>query len=253
MAAFLGRAVVGNMRGFVFACSRLDAQSAQGLPALDAVLKSLSADYYWPLLEELEPKLGIYRPLVETARDLAGVIFRHAGGQKATPTVIVHRDIVQGLAKTFEILEYAGFLAKREASRAMRSGGRGPRYALNLANLLEIIPKARLTRVMYDGWMMPGRELPIDIQPGGVIRLEQPRPEIDEDLRVLNLPIDNLVRSRTYPYGLTDLKLLQLKEAGFQTIGDLAGATQEDLRKVPSIASAWAERIQNIVGQAVWM
>ncbi len=254
VGAFLGRAVVGNMRGFVSACSRLEAQAQLGLPALGDVLKLLAADYYWPLLEELEPKLGIYRPLVETARQVADILFRHAASQNRVPTIIVHREIVQSLAKTFEILEYAGFISKREASRAMRSGGRGPRYALNLANLLEHIPQARLTRTVFKEWLTPNPDQPTDIQvSAGIIKVTQPLPLDDADLEVLSLPIDRLLKSNIYPYGLKDVKLSELKAAGFSTVGDLAQAADSSLREVPGVGEKWVARIRSVVGQAVWM
>lgn len=254
VSAFLGRAVVGNMRGFVSACSRLEAQSQVGLPALESVLKLLASDYYWPLLEELEPKLGIYEPLVATARHLAEAIFRHAAAQNRVPTVIVHREIVQGLAKTFEILEYAGFISKREASRAMRSGGRGPRYVLNLATLLEHIPQARLTRGVFNEWLNPNPEQPTDIHvSSNVVKIVQPQPLVEGELKVLSLPTDKLRKSNIYPYGLTDLKVVELTQAGFTTVGALASATPEALMRVPGIREKWVTRIQSIVGQAVWM
>ena len=225
VASFLGRSVVGNMRGFVFACTRLQGQSQQGFPALDSVLKGLAAEYYWPLLEELEPKLGIYRPLVETSRELADIIFKHVASQESGTTVIIHRDIVQRLAKTFEILEYAGFIAKREASRALRSGGRGPRFALNLANLLEVTPKARLTKSLFEAWQSSEPDQFTEIHnSGNIISIAQPLPAEDSDLQILALSIEKLIQGRTYPYGLTEAKIAQLQMAGFNTIGDLAEA-----------------------------
>lgn len=254
VSAFLGRTVVGNMRGFVSACSRLDSQSQIGLPTLESVLKLLASDYYWPLLEELEPKLGIYEPLVETARQLAEVVFRLAAQQNRVPTVIVHRELVQSLGKTFEILEYAGFISKREASRAMRSGGRGPRYVLNLANLLEHIQPARLTRGVFTDWLNPNPEQPTDIHvSSNVIKITQPQPLVDGELKVLALPTDRLLKSNIYPYGLTEVKLLELTQAGFTTVGALASATPSELMKVPGVGEKWVARIQSVVGQAVWM
>ena len=253
VATFLGRTVVGNMRGFVTACGKLQDAKGAGLPAFESVLKELASDYYWPLLEELEPKLGIYQPLVETSRQLAESIFRHAAAQKST-TVIVHRDIVQRLAKVFEILEYAGFLSKREASRAMRSGGRGPRYTLNLANLLEYIQPSRLTRDVFFEWQNPSPEQPTDIHiNSGVVDMEQPLPLPDGKLQVFDLPIEKLQKSNVYPYGLTSERIRHLKKGGFKTIGELADATDQELLAVDKIGDAWLERIRSVVGQAVWM
>ncbi len=254
VALFLGRSVVGNMRGFIFACSKLDAQDTIGLPAIEAVLKSLSSDYYWPLLEEIEPKLGIYQPLVAASRNLAEEIFKHAASQNRVPTVIIHRDIVQSLSKVFEILEYAGFMSKREASRAMRSGGRGPRYALNLATLLEYIYQARLTRDVFRDWINTTSDQPTDIHSSsGVIATVQPPPSANEELAVLFLPIDKLEKSTTYPYGITNQRIIELKAAGFNTIGDLADASDDELKSVNTIGDKWLQRIRSVVGQAVWM
>lgn len=253
-ASFLGRTVVGNMRGFVIACGKLEAVNTTGLPALEAVLKELASDYYWPLLEELEPKLGIYQPLVETSRQLADVLFRHAAAQNRSTTVIVHRDLVQKLAKVFEILEYAGFLSKREASRAMRSGGRGPRFSLNLANLLEFTQPSRLTRDVFNEWQNPNPEQPSDIHiSSGIIDIDQPLPLADGELLILDLPIDKLQKSNVYPYGLTEGKIAQLSKSGFISIGQLADATDAELKAVDSIGDQWVERIRSVVGQAVWM
>ncbi len=254
VAGFLGRTVVGNMRGFVFACGRLDSQEQIGYPSVELVLKSLAADYYYPLLEELEPKLGVYQPLVATARDLAEILFKHAATQKSVPTLIVHRDIVQSLSKVFEILEYVGFISKREASRAMRSGGRGPRYALNLATLLEQVSPARLTKELFAEWSTPNPDQPVDIHSSSnVIHLSQPVPAKQDELQVLLLPIEKLEQSYIYPYGLTALKLQELKAAGFTTIGELGAAQDEQLLDVPGIGNKWVDRIRSVVGQAVWM
>jgi hypothetical protein len=98
----------------------------------------LAGNYYWPLLDEIRPKLGIYEPMVATGKDVADFIFEDYGQRSNNPRdILVHRDIDERLAKPLQILEYAGFMSKREASRALKSGGRGARYALNLCNVLE--------------------------------------------------------------------------------------------------------------------
>ncbi len=254
VASFLGRTVVGNMRGFVIACIKLQKTEGFGLPALEATLKELASDYYWPLLEELEPKLGVYQPLVSVSRSLADVIFRHAANQNKSTTIIVHRDLVQKLSKVFEILEYVGFISKREGSRAMRSGGRGPRYALNLANLLELTQPSRLTRELFKDWQDPNPEQPSDIHiSSGIITLEQPNPLPEVELQVFNLDISRLAKGSIYPYGLTENRILELKAAGFETIGQLAEASDENLTAVSGIGEKWLERIRSVVGQSVWM
>jgi len=254
VANFLGRTVVGNMRAFVIACGKFQAVEGTGLPAMEVVLKELASDYYWPLLEELEPKLGVYQPLVATSRQLADILFRHAASQGKSTTVIVHRDIVQKLSKVFEILEYAGFLSKREASRAMRSGGRGPRFSLNLATLLEFTQPSRLTREVFYDWQVPNPEQPTDIHiTSGIIDVDQPLPLPEGELQVFDLPIEKLQKSNVYPYGLTDLRIQELRRFGFATIGRLAVASDAELKSVDSIADKWLDRIRSVVGQAVWM
>ncbi|MDD2711638.1 MAG: hypothetical protein PHU77_01860 [Simplicispira sp.] len=253
-ASFLGRTVVGNMRGFVIACIKMQKHDGYGLPALESTLKELASDYYWPLLEELEPKLGAYQPLVSVSKILADVIFRHAASQNKSTTVIVHRDLVQKLAKVFEILEYVGFISKREGSRAMRSGGRGPRYALNLANLLEFTQPSRLTRELFREWQDPNPEQPSDIHASsGIITLEQPIPIFEAELQVFDLDISRLAKSSAYPYGLTENRIQELKTAGFESIGQLADATDEKLMEVNGIGDKWLDRIRSVVGQSVWM
>lgn len=44
------------------------------------------------------------------------------------PSCLIHKRHVERLKKAFEMLEYLGIIAKREASRKLKSGGRGPRY-----------------------------------------------------------------------------------------------------------------------------
>lgn len=254
VASFLGRTVVGNMRGFVISCIKLEKLQGYGLPALESTLKELASDYYWPLLEELEPKLGVYQPLVSVSKSLADVIFRHAANQNRSTTIIVHRDLVQKLSKVFEILEYVGFISKREGSRAMRSGGRGPRYALNLANLLELTQPSRLTRDLFNEWQDLNPEQPSDIHASsGIITLEQPAPLSDSELQVFSLDISRLAKSSAYPYGLTDNRIQELRSAGFATIGQLAEASDEKLMAVNGIGDKWLDRIKSVVGQSVWM
>ncbi|MEX8506584.1 hypothetical protein [Leptothrix ochracea] len=254
VASFIGRTVVGNMRGFVIACGKLQSHEQKGLVGIETTLKEMASDYYWPLLEELEPKLGIYQPLVATSKTLAETIFKHAASQNKSTTVIIHKDIIQKLSKTFEILEYVGFISKRETSRAMRSGGRGPRFSLNLSTLLEIIQPSRLTREIFNEWQNPSPEQPSDIHiSSGIINIEQPKPIIDEDLKVFQLPVEKLLKSDAYPYGLTQTKVDELIHAEYSTIGQVADASDQELLKINGIGEKWLERIRSVVGQAVWM
>ncbi|MCK4259943.1 MAG: ATP-binding protein, partial [Halanaerobiales bacterium] len=77
VAIFLGRAVIGNVRAFIRACNfltQIRGNSQVSLLFLEKTLKNLASEYYWPLLEELEPKLGCYEPLVTPARELAEIL-----------------------------------------------------------------------------------------------------------------------------------------------------------------------------------
>ncbi|MGO4263980.1 hypothetical protein, partial [Lysobacter sp. TAB13] len=109
-ARILGRAVTGNLRSFVFACNNINESEAVGYPELTRCLLFLSADYFWPLLEEVAPKLGSYEVLVQPAQSIAQFIFNNCA-KKESSYCLVHRDIVQKQSKIFEILEYAGFFS----------------------------------------------------------------------------------------------------------------------------------------------
>jgi hypothetical protein len=258
-AGFLAQAVLGNMRGFVFACNTLKAECSDvrniGLPELGTVLLRLASNYYWPLLDEIEPKLGKYTPMVPLARQIAEIAFEEAGPKSRNPTDIsVHREIDEKLAKPMQILEYAGFISRREASRAMKSGGRGPRYALNLCNLLEKIPQARLTKELLDLWTAGPREEPVQYNKASKLAtLNLPELEDSSDLAIFGEPIHKLKKSNAYPYGLTPQKISALTKAGIHTIGELADASDSTLDAITSIGPAMVRRIRNVLGQAIWM
>jgi hypothetical protein len=103
-----------------------------GIPEINRCLLDMATDYCWPLMDEVAPKLAVYEPLVEPAREAFEALIsflkerqsQHRG--LAPDRVLIHRQIISNYAKLFEILEYLGFLARREASQAMKSGGRGP-------------------------------------------------------------------------------------------------------------------------------
>ena len=252
VAAFLGRTVVGNMRAFVFACNWLGEETKFGLPELRNVLIRLASDYYWPLLEEVAPKLGPYEPLVEPCREVAEAIFQHAASSGST-SVVIHRDIVQRLSKLFEILEYVGFISRREASRAMKSGGRGPRYCLNLATTLEVSRQARLTSELFGDWQERNADFSEIHVSSSVLKSQLPPIAEDADLSVFRLPVDSLAKSNAYPYGLTDGKMEIIKEAGYLTIGAVADAGDAELDNIEGIGEKTIERIRAVVNQAVWM
>lgn len=255
VAAFLGRAVLGNMRAFVFACNRLnDIQSSIGMPELTKCLIDLCAEYFWPLLEEVQPKLGRYEPLVETSKSLASAIFLVCAESK-TPSVIVHRDFFQRFSKPLEILEYAGFISRREASRALKKGGRGPRYAVNLANLLEVSSGARLTQDLFKQWLNIDRDDLAEIQRTSSVFDGIDMPPLPEykELGILESPITSLAKGPAYPYGLTPKRLHVLIEAKYLTIGQVASATDEALMALPWIKDATLPRIRAVLSQAIWM
>lgn len=252
LAAFLGRTVVGNMRAFVFACNWLAHREKFGLPDLREVLLQLSSEYYWPLLDEVAPKLGPYEPLIEPSRSLAEAVFTHAG-TVGTSSTVIHRDIVQRLGKLFEILEYVGFFSKREASRAMKSGGRGPRYSLNLAYLLEVSPKAQLTQDQFNLWLDGHTDFAEIHVTSNVIDINLPVIDANADLSVFQLSVTFLAKSKIYPYGLTDLKIEVLQHAGYTTIGATAEATDDDLLALDGIGQRTIERVRAVINQAVWM
>jgi hypothetical protein len=213
----------------------------------------LAASYYWPLLDEVKPKLGKYTPAVDAARDIAEILFREAARSTKT-SVLLHRHIVMQYAKPFEILEYAGFLAKREASRAMKSGGRGARYAVNLCSLLEQLSGSRLTSDLFDRWLTEKSD-PAEIHERSdhFRNVKVPLPNADADLAILDEDIDILKRSDAYPYGLTDNKIKHLKDAGFLKIRDLAVALDSELLEAKSVGPHAVKTIRSTVAQAVWM
>src|SRR5262249_43645273 len=95
VASFLAQAVLGNMRGFVFACNALRDATTQGekagLPDLGASLVRLASNYYWPLLEEIQPKLGKYELMIPPAQQIAETVFVECAQKPRSPRdIIVH-------------------------------------------------------------------------------------------------------------------------------------------------------------------
>lgn len=250
----LGRGVSGNMRAFIFACNFFEehGSSSVGYPEMTTAFLSIASNYFWPLLEEVAPKLGMYEPLVAPSEKIARHLF-DLSADKKTGYVLVHREIVQKFGKIFEILEYAGFISKRDASRAMKSGGRGTVYAVNLCNLLEAISGNRLT-VDLSRTLTNSKEVAeLHVSSNFVQGVELPALSEDADLRILDLNINMLEKSDIYPYGLTKNKIDKLKDAGFQTIGQLAEAKDHELLRIDTIGSKSLGRIRDVVYQAIWM
>ena len=259
IASFMAQATLGNMRGFVFACNALKARIVGrptiGLPELGSTLLDLSENYYWPLLEEIEPKLGMYEKMVETSRRVAEILFGEAAQKPRSPRdILIHKEIDGRLAKPLQILEYAGMLSKREASRAMKSGGRGARYTMNLCSLLEQTRGARLTRDLFDRWVSPDREEAIQLAKSSRLsEVALPQLPDSSEIRIFGEPIEVLKKSRAYPYGLSQQKIEALGHAGFTAVRDLADASDDQLDRVPSVGDVTVQRIRNVLGQAIWM
>lgn len=260
-ANLLGRAVVGNLRGFILACNRFDSKEKIGIPDVQQCMLDMASDYFWPLMEEVAPKLGIYEALVDPAREVMEAIVEHVTkpvkiGLRtiAQDRVLIHRQIVSQYLKIFEILEYLGFVAKREASRALKSGGRGPIYAINLCSLLESTPSRRLTSEMIEEWLQ-GNVEPADMHVASTTFQNIRLPTLPEEngLAILNKEIKVLGRSPAYPYGLTDPIIQRLSAAGMTTVGKLANATDDELDKIGYIGEAKIKVIREVVFQAIWM
>jgi len=254
-AGFLGQSVLGNMRAFVFLCNTIEEslEPSIGFNTLGQTLLKLATNYYWPLLEEVSPKLGKYTPMVEPARKIAETIFAECGANGGRRFALVHRDIISMLAKPFEILEYVGFFARRDVSRSLKSGGRGTRYALSPCILLESIQGRRLTAELFDRWRHD-REEPIEFHSRGKLGgITAPTLSNTADILILEEPIERLAKSNAYPYGLTDRMIATLNGAGISTVRDLDETPDDKLDALPWVGPATVRRIRNVIGQAVWM
>jgi hypothetical protein len=251
LAGFLGKSVLGNMRSFIFACNTLSEveEKSIGLASIGQTFVSLTNNYYWPLLDEVKPKLGKYEPMIEPSRAIAELLFR-----LGKTSVLVHREIVARLQKAFEILEYLGFIGKRESSRGMKSGGRGCRYALNLCMLFENVPGRRLTVDLFRTWGETNEE-PAEIHVKGTATSNIRMPVLVEgaELEILREPIEKLRKSQVYPYGLTERMIETLQQNGYTTVKLLSEASEEDLDKLPWVGLATVQRMKNVVGQAIWL
>ncbi|MER9546644.1 hypothetical protein NKI72_32250 [Mesorhizobium sp. M0437] len=259
-ANIIGRAVVGNMRGFILACNRFDTTVKISIPDVNTCLLALATDYYWPLMDEVAPKLGVYEPLINPAREVMEAIVDHAvrpshrQRTSAQDRVLVHRQLIAQFSKIFEVLEYLGFVARREASRALKSGGRGAVFALNLCNLLDKMPSQRLTIEAMEEWISGSGEIAeIHVSGQTFQSISLPPLAIEQGLAILLKPIQVLAKSPAYPYGLTPHKISLLVEANFLTVGQLAAATDYDLRQIHSVGKATVRRMRDVVFQAVWM
>lgn len=260
-ANLIGRSVVGNMRGFILACNRFADIEKVSVPEMNSRLINMAQDYYWPLMDEVAPKLGVYEPLIETAREIFERLIEHivkpvdAGSRSiAQDRVIIHRKIYTNFGKEFEILEYLGFFAKREASRGMKSGGRGPVFAINLCSILEQIPSKRLTFEMAEEWMAETSD-PSEVHVNGSLLegIEAPHLDTETALAILQKDISVLGKSSAYPYGLTEDKIDRLKANDINTVKDLTETSDERIQNIYMIGPATVDRIRNVMRQAIWM
>lgn len=260
-ANLLGRAVVGNLRGFILACNRFEGKERVGIPELTQCFLDMASDYFWPLMDEVAPKLGVYESLINPAREVIEAIVEHLSKPVkdknrtvAQDRVIIHRQIVGQYIKIFEILEYLGFISRREASRALKSGGRGPIFAVNLCNLLDSVPARRLTTEMIEEWISGSSE-PAELHSLGATFQAIKLPTLPEEhgLAILEKPINVLSKSTAYPYGLTPHIVTRLLGAGILTVGQLANSSDQELDKIDLIGTAKIQVIRDVLYQAIWM
>ncbi len=258
-SGFLGRSVAGNVRAFLFACNYIDnsiKEDAISINSIDATLKYLSQEHFWPLIEELKPKLGIYETIMDVLPEISEAIFKSVGSTQMResygPSFIIHRSNIERLKKLFEILEYTGFVAKSDASRGLKSGGRGTKYNINLSLLLEQVVPSRLTQELFKKWLGNDTESVEFGQSSILSKFKLPEPD-DKELGVLNQPIEVLKKSNAYPYGLTEAKIEKLREGGFDTVEKIFNASEDDILNIDTLGQGWYLRIQNILGQAIWM
>ena len=77
--------------------------------------------------------------------------------------------------------------------------------------------------------------------------------DIDRHIGILELDIETLKKSNIFPYGLTEDKIKRLKEHGYVKVGELAEASEEQLKEIYRIGDKTTRRIKNVVEQAIWM
>ncbi len=259
IAGLMARSVLGNVRTFNIYTDYIYDQSSSKItvPLLGDSLRWLASTYLYPALEEIQAKLGAYAPMLKIAEEVVPVFFGDCGRRKVN-SMLVHRENVQRLGKVFEILEYTGFIAKREASRSLtQSGsGRGARYALSLGPLFEKVPGGTLSYDLIEEFMRVSVlnndmvEYPVK---SFLSDFDFPDPTEDTALEVLDLPIASLRRSALLPYGLTEKMLGALEAHGYRTVGDLAPLSLKQLQQVNDIGKSKSRRVKSAVEQAIWM
>lgn len=252
----VGQSVLGNMRAFLFACNEtisaaLDSKNIT-FAHISESFKQLSSNYFWPLLEEIRPKLGMYEPMVDPAEHIASLLFKKAGENNGR-TVIILREICQRLSKPIEILEYIGFISRREVSRVMKSRGRGTRYMLNICILTEYMPSGRISSDDYSRWKSSEEKI-LEFHRGSEL-VDTILPDIkeDHDLDIFLKPINILSKSNAYPYGLTSLMIQKLEEHGINNIESLLIAPDKKLIIIEGFGEQTLKRIRSTVNQVIWM
>ena len=256
MCQLLGVAVLGNMRSYIYSCNQLvtsiNGSSSITLTNVAEAFKQLANNYYWPLLEEIEPKLGVYEPMIAPAQKIAEIFFEK-GGEKSERSIIVLREICQRLNKPLEILEYAGFIARKEVSRAMKSRGRGTRYVLNLCNITEKLEHGRITPQMQEKWLT-FKDDALEFHRGSELyKLELPEQLPEQELDILKKEITILKKSNAYPYGLTDYMVTLLQQNDIRFLKDLVNTSDSKLLRFDKIGPQTLKRIRSSVNQAIWM
>lgn len=257
LGIFLGRSVLGNIRAFNALCSHLDTYSIVSVQTLGEGLRWLASSYLYPALEELQTKLGAYAPMLAVAEEMVPIFFADCGKKKVN-AMVVHKDHLQRIGKVFEILEYTGFIAKREASRSLvrSQSGRGPRYALSLGPLFEKIPGSTLSYDLINSLLRVtiGNDELVEYPPLSVIgKFNCPEPSREVELDILSLPVDRLKKSPAIPYGLTDLVVNALEKGGYKTVQDVVKVSIATLKTLELIGDAKALKIRHAVEQAIWM
>lgn len=252
----VGQSVLGNMRAFLFACNEIISIASESksiaFSHISESFKQLSSNYFWPLLEEIKPKLGMYEEMVDPAEDIASLLFEKVGANNER-TVIILREICHKYSKPIEILEYIGFISRREVSRVMKSRGRGTRYMLNTCILSEYMPNGRISSDDYAKWKS-GDEKALEFHRGSeLLDIELPDVGEDHDLDILRKPINILSKSNAYPYGLTALMIQKLEEKGIGTIENLLETPDEEIIEIERIGEKTLKRIRSTTNQAVWM
>ena len=139
----------------------------------------------------------------------------------AQDEVSIHRQIVSKFMK-ISILESWRIVARREASRALKSGGRGPVFAINLCNVLDSVPSKRLTFEVIEAWLNSSNEpAEVHVSSEAFSGIELPNLPDEHGLTILEKPVSVLAKSSAYPYGITENLISKLHSAKIQTVGEL--------------------------------